>query len=176
MAYFFEPLALVVWVFWRLLASVDQIIYWVALIVVCIILVVRLMPFGQEKKSNSKYDYTYEPLDRVGHWQKLLSEAPLGTVESENLRKNLQKVMNSVFTQNEIANSKELSDRLLSDNELLSEEARHFLSSTRQKEWFSLFLPGWLRKRVRISTYREYALIEEILRSMEADLEINIDE
>ena len=176
MVYFFEPIALVVWVFWRLLSSIDQSIYWVTMIVICIILIVRLMPFGHERSSNSKYDYTYEPLDRVGYWQKLLSEAPLGTVESNNLRENLKKILNSVLAQNERTNSNELSDRSLLDNELLSKEVRLFLDSSKENKRFSANIPGWLRKRMKISTYLEYALIDEILKLMEADLEISYDE
>lgn len=173
----FEPAALLLWIFWRILSSIDQSLYWGTLIVLCTILVINLIPFGKRRHSRSKYDYNYEPPDQVGYWLKLLSSDSLNSYENDYLRVNLWKLLVAVYAKNERLNSKELTERLFLDDNLLSSEARSFLYSSRnKKQIFSFYLSGWLRKLVRISPYQEYALIDEIINLMEAELEISYEE
>lgn len=177
MTYFIEPVALLVWVFWRIFSSLDQGIYWVVLIVICAILVARLLTLGRQRTPPSRYSSTYEPADRVEHWRLLISNASLGRYESKFLRDSLKRLLIAVITADERPNSHEISERLLLEDEFLSPEARRFLFPSKEKETsLSFFIPEWFRKRARIFNDQKYALIEEFLKSMETDLEISNEE
>ena len=100
-----EPVVLILWLFWRIISSVDQSIYWVILIIFCTILVIRIIPYRKERTSNSAYDYSYTPVSRVEYWQKLIIDADLGKNESEYLRDSLKELLINVISQAERSGS-----------------------------------------------------------------------
>src|SRR5512146_1253383 len=91
----FEPVSMLFWAAWRILSSVHQNIYWIILVLICSIPVIRLIPF-RRYTSGSAYREAYSPIDRVEDWLRLMKNAPLGMAETEYLRDGLKRLLISV--------------------------------------------------------------------------------
>jgi len=182
MAYIIQPIAVLFWAAWRALASVDQNIYWVLLVVFCAILVLRLIPEGKDRSASSAYNNTHKPLNRVEFWQAVFKDAALGKKESDFLRDNLRQLLLAVVAQTERSDLTESGEIIANEQAPLSPAARRYLfTSSERRGVFSRYdhrairflAPRWFRKRTRIFVRQDETLIDEILRQMEADLEIS---
>ncbi|MFC1879018.1 hypothetical protein ACFLZW_03810 [Chloroflexota bacterium] len=182
MANIIEPVALLFWAVWQIIASVDQIIYWTALIVFCVILVFRLIPFRKDKTPNSSYNHTYKELNRVEFWQILFKEAVRGKNGSEDLRDSLMKLLLAVVDQKGRVEPAE-STLIKPDKNILLPPALHkylfppsrknrFLSIGPLSD-FKLLIPRWQRRRTGEFNHKDNTAIKELLSWMEDDLEIN---
>jgi uncharacterized membrane protein len=96
MTNFIEPIALLCWAAWRIVASVDQSFYWMILIVICAVLVIRLIPMKNDHSTSPAYTYKYESPNRVEYWQTLIRESFFGEEEGERLRGSLEKLFRLV--------------------------------------------------------------------------------
>jgi len=177
-----EPVVLILWLFWRILSSVDQSIYWVVLIIFSSILVIRIIPYRKEQPSNTAYDYSYTPVNRVEYWQKLLIEADLGKNESEYLRDSLKELLISVITQVRRSDSSNPEEIIAERSASLPLEARRYLFPPGGKNGtfymdhqrnLRFFIPGWIRRWARKYVLEDYGLIDETINWMETELEIN---
>ena len=77
-----EPVALMFWAFWRLLSSVDQNVYWVLLVFLCLILAIRTLPPEPEIHPEASYIDRQKNIGRVGFWRSKITAASLKRVRT----------------------------------------------------------------------------------------------
>src|SRR5512143_1734479 len=97
MRYFIEPIALLLWAGWNVLASVHQSVYWGLLILGAVILVIRLVPWSQEKLPAPSYAHKPAPPGRIERWQQLIRNGGSGSQKAQELRLALQQLLTSVI-------------------------------------------------------------------------------
>lgn len=163
--YVIAPIALLFWAFWRVISSVDQTIYWILLIVTCALLVLRIIPSVREETPNPAYNAKKKSLNRVEHWQKLMKDAALGKDESKRLCESLEALLVNVAAQEEQSETTAIKDAIA--------EAKFPLALSKQRSL--LFGPRWFRPWVSKFFPQDYTLIDETLRWMESELELNHD-
>jgi hypothetical protein len=182
MNYIIEPIALLFWAVWRIISSVDQNLYWIALIVICAILVIRLIPSEKDSPPSPTYIYTYKPPNRVEYWQTIIDESRLGKHKSEYLRNRIKELTMTVISQVEQPATTELDEIVAAGIPSLPPEARQYLfpsngedgiSSMKDQLNHNVFLPRWLRKWRRKYIHQNNATMDEVLTWMETELEIN---
>lgn len=179
MANIIEPVAVLFWLIWRTIASVDQSIYWTILIILCSILVIRLIPTEKENAQNPKYEYKYKSINRVEHWQTLIKNASLGKDETENLRGNLKRLLESAIGQEEKYDPTDLEKIVAREKATLSTRAQQFLAPLKGRGHLSFInnllglSPEWLRKWMGKFVRQDTTSINEILDWMENEMEIN---
>ena len=178
------PVVLLFWAAWRVVISVDQNIYWTLLIVFCAILAFRLIPARNGKSPDSAYNHRYRRLDRVEYWQRLMLDAAFDVKEWANLRDELQKLHIDSTTEAERLDSTVLGEINLKEKDSLSPKAQCYLYSQRGELGkapkkhqlnFMFLAPKWLRKRTRRYLNQDDTMIDEILRKIETELEINYE-
>lgn len=181
MVYIIKPIALLCWAIWRIIASVNQNIYWVILIALCIIFIVRMIPFEDGKPSKPSYVYSYKPPTRAEYWRNLIIDSVLGKNENEKLRKNMKELLIKVISQIEGINAMK-AEKLVEKRIIhLSPSAyKYFFLSNKKGLRFQenklnniYLLPRWLRKFGRKFIHQNNSMIDEILDYMETELEIN---
>ena len=185
LTYIVEPVALLFWALWRIVASVDQHIYWFALIGFCSILIIRLLSTGNDSSSGSAYKNRDKSLSRVEHWQILIKNATLGNAESRLLRDNLKDLLISIGAQDEQSEPIELEEVLTKGEISLPLAVQRYLFSPVdrggkfsiiQKINLMFLAPRWIRKWISKFVYQDNTLIDKTLRWMEVELEINNEE
>lgn len=173
----FEPIAMLFWAAWRIVSSVHQNAYWIILIVICAIPVIRLIPFGQDMPS-SAYGDDYSSINRVEDWLMLVKNAPLGVDETEYLRNRLKRLLRSTQQLERFPSAKP-------DETSLPLTLRRFLFPTKDKHNKSpgdyrlqlLFLtPKWFRRWAGKKLQINNTEIDETLTWMESLMEINHDQ
>jgi hypothetical protein len=142
---------------------------------------IRVIPSEEGKPSKLSYSYSFRPPTRVDYWRKLLIDSVLGKNENEKIRKNIKELLVKAISQTDgisvIEAEKSVEKRVAS----LSHSAHQYLfSSTTKGMRFQgnkfnniYFLPRWLRKFGRKFTHHNNSVIDEILKYMETELEIN---
>jgi hypothetical protein len=182
MNYIIEPIALLFWAVWRIISSVDQNLYWIALIVICAILVLRMIPSEKDSPPSPSYLYTYKPPNRVEYWQTIIDESKLGKHKSEYLRNRIKELMMTVISQVEQPATTELDEIVAAGIPSLPPEAREYLfpsngedgtSSIKDQLNPNVFLPRWLRRWRSKYIHQNNAMLDEVLTWMETELEID---
>lgn len=99
--YVAAPLALVLWVFWRLLQSVDQTVYWILLILIVLFAglgrLIRLIEnkatvLGPTSRSDSK-----AILERVRYWRNAIRLASPGTAGPYTVEHHLGEMLAELY-------------------------------------------------------------------------------
>jgi hypothetical protein len=184
MAYIIEPVALLFWAVWRLVSSVDQNIYWMALIVLCIFLFLSLIPSENARPADSAYNDTRKSLDRIEYWQAAINQASMGEKERQHLRDSLKELLIASTAQLERQALLQIQEQNNVEMTPFSPAARRYLFpageksgvfSTNIQTSLGRLLPGRLRKWTSKYIHTDTALMEEILTYMEADLEIKLN-
>jgi len=179
-----KPIAVLLWAVWRIVASVNQNTYWMILIVVCSILVIRLIPSGKDHTPGTAYNYKHRSPNRVEYWQTLVKDAILGEEEIERLRDNLKRLWMSGLVQEKRSDPAELEKLIETGAVPLSRETRDFLFppkgingifSLRQRLDIESFIPKWFRRWAGKFTRQDTASMDEILERMEIEMEITHD-
>lgn len=179
----FEPIAMLFWAAWRILSSVHQNIYWIILVLICSIPVIRLIPF-RRYTSGSAYREAYSPIDRVEDWLRLMKNAPLGMAETEYLRDGLKRLLISA-QQLERFPSMKADQMAVPEAVSLPLVVRRFLFPAKEKDKMSsgdfrlqlLFLtPKWFRRWAGKPFQIDNPAIEETLTWMESLMEISNDQ
>jgi hypothetical protein len=182
MVYVIEPVAVLFWIIWRAVTSVDQKLYWIILILFCAILLIRFITSEKDTAPSSAYNYTHNSPHRVEYWQTILEDAGLGKNESEYLHDRLEKLFLAVVAQTERADSAGSGEINAEEKISLSPAAQQYLfppmpkvgrPSTSRRLNIMFLLPRWLRKRARKFIHQDNTLINEILTWMETELEIH---
>ena len=181
MDYVIEPIALLFWAIWRIISSVDQIVYWVVLIVFCAFLIIRLIPSEKDNSSNPVYNQIYKPPNRVEYWQTLIDESMLGKNKSEYLRNRMKELVITIISQVEQPAITDVDEMVATGIPSLPPAARQYLFPPNGKDGISsikdqlnnnVFVPRWLRRWRRKYIHQNNAMLDEILKWMETELEI----
>ena len=171
------------WAAWRLISSVHQNVYWMILILICSIPVIRLIPF-RRNTSSSAYRDEYSPPNRVQDWLTLMKNASLEMSEAEHLRSNLKKLLISIH-QLERFHPMKSEEIVVPEAASLPLAVRRFLFPAQGKyKTFSrdyrlhvLFLtPKWFRRWASKLFQIQNTEIEETLTWMESQMEISNDQ
>lgn len=179
-----EPIALMCWAVWRIVSSVDQNALWIILIVFCSILVIRLVLSGKGTPPSSAYPDLDSSPNRVEYWRTTIKDSALGKKESECLRDNLKELLITVLAEAERSDSADLEEIVAKGQVSLPLAAQRFLIPQKAKrEKYSLFhqlnvkyfAPRWLRIWTMKLFRQDNTLTDEILRWMEAELEISYE-
>lgn len=179
-----EPIAILCWAVWRIVASVNQNIYWMILIFVCTLLLIRLIPSGKANLPNPAYTYRHKPPSRVEYWQTLIRDAVLGKDKTEYLGDNLKKLFFSAFAKIEQSHPRNMQEIMATRKISLSLKAQSLLLSQKGTEGgrFSnhrLDVFTIISKRVRKwagkFARRDAAAISEILEYLETEMELGHD-
>lgn len=182
--YIVRPVALLFWALWRVVSSVHQNVYWVVLIVLCLILIMRIIPPGKETSSRSIYNDRDKSLARVEYWQTLMKEAIPGNDKNRLLRENLRNLLNSVTSENGQIARNDLEKIITSGEAPISPAAQQYIFppgkrdskfSIKQKITILFLTPKWLRKWTGKFIHQDYSSIDETLRWMESELEIDYE-
>lgn len=177
-----EPVAFLFWAAWRIVASVNQNIYWMVLLVICAILLLRLVPAGEDGAPRPAYNYRYESPNRVEYWQRLIEDARLGKDEMEQLRDSLKKLSKSVSAQGSQPEPSALEEIWETGNSPWSSRARRFLFPSKEQVGllsigrgfgFPSFIPRRLRRWAGKFIPQDTAPMDEILEWMENEMEIS---
>lgn len=180
-----EPVALLFWAIWRILASVDQNVYWTILIVLCAALMLRLVPSGKDFSPRPAYNYEYKSLDRVEYWRRLMKEAASGKDGNENLHHSLENLLMSTIAQADHSLSTDPAEAVASGQVSLPPAIRRFLllpgeeqeALSGHHQFNPLVLASkWFRRWAGPRDRQDRALVEEVLQWMESYLEISHDQ
>jgi hypothetical protein len=178
------PVAAVLWAAWRVIISVDQSVYWGALIVLYSLVMVRLLPRGQSGPSNPGDHRRHEPRTQVEHWRGLIENAALGEEQHAALRDSLKTLLASTVGQRERSSAAELERELKSNQIALPPAAREYLfpASTRHRRHFGShavdpfsWTRRWLHRWTNKGRGSEYRTLDELLGWMESSMEIKDD-
>lgn len=179
----FEPIAVLFWAAWRIVSSVHQNIYWTILIVICLILMIRVIPF-RKNASGPAYGDEHPLPNRVEDWLRLMKNASLGMDETDYLRDSLKRLLISIDQLDGFHTMKPDETAMLEAG-LLPETVHRFLfpakgirnmfSGDHRLQVLSL-TPKWFRRWASKVFQIDNPAIEETLAWMESLMEINNDQ
>ena len=184
MANIIEPIAVLCWVFWRIIASVNQSIYWSILILICLMLMLRLIPIENDNRLNPTYTYKYKSPNRVEYWQTLINESILEREKSERLRVNLENLLTSVNAKPGRTGSKDSDEVIANGQRQLSLRATRLLFPQKQRDGAFILDGRFDIKSLIPKRFQRWAgkfvpqdtiAIAEILEYMETEMEMSHD-
>ena len=183
--YLIEPIALVLWLIWRTLLSVDQSLYWGLLVLLCAMGMLALIPRSDSDTSASPGQEPQAPGARLERWQALFHEAARGGGEEESLRLRLRSVLAAVIGADGQPDPAELERELASRKLRLPPRAQQYLfpsaperngPTLHGRQHFLSQARASLRRLTGKSTVADDAAIQELLGWMESMMEISHDE
>jgi hypothetical protein len=178
------PLAAVLWAAWRVIISVDQSVYWGALIVLYSLVMIRLLPRAQSSPSNPGGHHKHEPRTQVEHWRALIENATLGDEQRAALRDSLKTLLASTVSQHERSSAAEREHELTSNQIGLPPASHQYLFAAPSRDSGLLGSRAmdpfsWIRRQLRRWTKTgrssEYRTLDELLGWMESSMEIKDD-
>ena len=171
MDYFIEPIALMCWTAWRMITSVDQQVYWAMFIVLCAIFILyNLLPV-KEAVPRSLYAERQILPGRVEQWQRLMNDSADGPKEAEQFRRSLNDLVMRIIAKDEGTDPVDIDSLAAEGRDSLPPEIQVFLFADESRKMTAY--PKWLRKWLSKPDKREIAMINETLRWMENELEID---
>jgi hypothetical protein len=179
-----EPIATLLWAAWRVITSVDQGIYWAALIAVYMILMILILPRASGGQVNPAYRHRPAPRIQVERWQALLQGASVGDEEGALLRDNLLSLLASTLGQERPLPPDELERELASKRISLSPAARAYLfpAATKARHLSNAHhargaagTPRWFRRWMHRAAFPDHDAVDELLQRMESIMEITDD-
>ncbi|HLO15543.1 MAG TPA: hypothetical protein VK206_11985 [Anaerolineales bacterium] len=174
----FEPIAVLFWALWRIIASVHQNYFWMILILISSMLLIRFIPFTRNTSGSAYPDERSSP-NRVEDWLRLMKNASDGTEETEFLRDSLKRLLISIY-QVEQPHYMKMDEGVMPEAALLPEIVHRFLFPTKRKHncrsQILLFIPKWIRNWASKVFQIDNPPIEETLEWMESVMEINNDQ
>lgn len=178
------PLAAVLWATWRVIISIDQSVYWGALIVMYSIVMIRLLPRAHKSPSTPGDHHRHEPRTQVEHWRALIENAALGHEQRAALRNRLRALLASTVSQRERASAAEQEHELTSNQISLPPAAHRYLFAaptasggpfrSHPVDRFS-WARQWLRRLTKKGRASEYKTLDELLGWMESRMDIKDD-
>lgn len=170
-----EPIAILLWLIWRIATSIGQHIYWVILIVLCLYFMLRLVPYENSNSLAPAYNYEYRPPSRVEYWQLLMKDAIRGKVKVENLRDALKDLLCSIIAHTDRAYPASLEQRVKSGPSPLPVGAHRFVFPPEKIHRLHLLshVPWWFQMRVGKYHSQDNTSISELIQWMEFVMEIN---
>jgi len=164
--YVITPLAAIGQAAWQMISSIDQTIYWIFLVAICISMTIRIIPKKKKDQTSSAYRYNYKPPNQYQHWLTTFKDSELGPNEREFLRQNLQELYEGF-----IADQSQLES--YPEGSTLPPAAKQFLFNQAGKpKTIAYILPKKLRRLAGSYFYKDHTSIDELLTWMETHLEI----
>ncbi len=180
-----QPIAVSLWLAWRLVTSVDQSTYWALVVLICCIWLVRVLPPGRTKQDARPLKDVQQPITHISQWQALFHNAAQSDAGEAALREHLQELLKEVVGDSEHASASDLERRLLS-NRLSppSTVSEYLFPPAPAGSWLSLdrlrSLPvrcaRWARRSLGMPTGPDTATIGELLSWMESMMEMRDDQ
>ena len=175
-----QPVAFVFWALWRVIASVDQIIYWYLLICLSVFFLVRQIP--NEPQENSAYSHHAGGMVKgAQRWHNLLQTALDSPEKRLQLRRELELMLITGLVLQDRSDRETVKQRLAEKAYPFPSEVYDYFypdenrwiarlqESLRQSGWV---LPGWLH----LDKKKYQQTILGILQWMENTLEAPYDE
>jgi hypothetical protein len=94
--YVIDPITRILWLVYRTLRSVDQMAYWLLLIFVVLLLIIRMLPITAEYSIKPAYKSSNKKNDRVMYWETLIKAAEGDKYERLRLQRSLQTLSQSI--------------------------------------------------------------------------------
>jgi hypothetical protein len=179
-----EPIALLCWAAWRVVSSVDQMYYWMVLIVICLLLVSRLDLSREDVAPRSAYRHDPLPLSRLEHWKRLIEGGALGGNTQAYLREGLKVCFWNIAAPLDRANETPRDELIADAKASLPPNVRGFLyppdgrdvtSTGSRQPCIPDMVHRWIRRQMGMFYSQNLAWIDETLRWMENELEIHND-
>ena len=180
-----EPVALVAWAIWRVIASVHQEVYWAGLIIVCLAFLIRMLPPGRSAAHDPAYQRRPMPRARVERWQALFEEAALGEDAKAALREALVDLIAGTISDDQQLAPSEVMERLRTGMVPLPPAAYQYLFpgparddglAGRLRHAAVSGGPRWLRRWIHEEADPHRRTLDELLHWMEWNMEIKHDE
>jgi hypothetical protein len=177
-----QPIAVVFWLVWRVIASVNQKFYWGVVIAAALFLVIRLFPKDLPQPREDSGSDTLNQDNGFFPWHAAFTSACSSVYELEHLRKRILDLYVSVAHQTDRIDLKEAEEMVKSRQIPLSEAGRSILLPEKGKRRpFSIML------KIRVALLRAalgkgrgtklpeiiHDPIDEMLTLMEDKAEIN---
>jgi len=176
-----EPLVLVIWLIFRVIASVDQKIYWGILVFLSCYLIIRNFVVKTESSTGFAKTLPKEPVRGVEFWRSAFESA---TYEKENfhlLRQNMKDLLVSAVMQKEHLTNTQ-AQTALDDKQLpLPDSVYAFIYPPKSSgnswgknfnSWVAQHIPVALRRWNSGAAREHYQSINEVLQWMETYLEM----
>jgi hypothetical protein len=168
-----EPIAMLGWVAWRIVISVDQSIYWMLLLIICSIIFVHFAFSGKGPLPKSAYQDSSSVPGRLEFWRQLIEQAALGNSERAALQEKITQLYVDGLGE-QAALEQAAHPRLQEWVILPGQERRSFSILPGLNTIFPA--PKWLRRWLNHILPPDYTLIDEILTRVERELEITYEE
>lgn len=169
-----QPIALLIWAAWRVVASVDQQVYWGLVIAVGFILMGQLLVPRSRHASRSAYAHDGLPTTRFDHWRRLIDEAADGLTERERLRRAMVDLLQAISDEKNSPEINVLDERRWEPRRPPPKVVlEHLYPKANQVDQPILeFVPRWVRRRIGKIRQREDTWIKETIAWMESELDI----
>jgi hypothetical protein len=179
---FVQPIALFLWAAWRVMASVNQNVFWTLLLTGGLIPLIWMIFSAKGSVARSAYHQEPLPPGRVEHWEFLLSGANSSQKSRERLREEWGELLQSVMAHSNRADTVDYSGGDNTYIESLPEGLRRIVKpagrreSVPQIQRILQLLPESVRPRLERNTKTDDRWIRESLRWMESELDIPYDD
>ncbi len=180
-----EPVAVVAWAIWRVVASVHQEVYWAGAIILCLAFLIRMLPPGRSAAHGPAYHLKPMPRARVERWQVLFKDAALGDEEKAALRDALADLVAAAVSDGQQLALSEVKERLKTGMVPLPPAAYQYLFpgpagdgglAGRLRHAVLSGGPRWLRRWIHEADDSNHCPLDELLHWMEWNMEIKHDE
>ncbi len=187
---FITPIALVLWLCWRIVRSVDQQVYWIGLIfavvIYCLIRLYRWVQ-GVETVEQTQSPDSNAALEQISYWRTAIRLTGFKIDPANNLEHNLAKTLAALYASKQLhVAPHEIYSALEQRRMPLPEPVYTFLfpaqssGAKRSVKQILRNLRDMPRKQIRRWTGREkaeyYQLLEQVLKFMESVMENEHDD
>ncbi len=178
-AYLVHPVAISLWAIWRIIISVDQIVYWILLVALCALLMIRVFSANDHTPPPPTIEQSAkQQRTRIDHWLGLFRSAGRTRGDDAALRASLRQLVTATISQADRPVGPDLAQALAARHIPLPPRVREYLQiggTSESPPSRSLSLAARLRRWVGRPAAHDNAAIEEVLRWMETVMEINHD-
>lgn len=164
-AFLIDPIARILWLFYRTILTVDQKVYWILLALSVLIVGLRLIPGRQETPYRQAYRGSRRVVDRVAYWDGLLQSAADQPAGRDALRRELNTLSRSIDSANQRDEPEEISLPPLKAGPW-----QRLRAAWRQSRLFKWLYPPRSSRKTKFDKQ-----VETILNGIENKLEINHD-
>lgn len=178
-AYVVSPVAISLWAVWRIIISVDQSVYWVLLIALCCLLMLRVFSVHVGGPlPEAEQPATQQPT-RVDHWRRVFREAGRTQEGEATLRGSLRNLLAATVRQAEKPVIDDLGQALAALHVSLPPRVRQYLAIDehgQERPSRSFPLVARLGRWLRGAAGDDEKVIDEVLQWMEDTMEIKRDQ
>lgn len=122
-----QPIMLIFWAVWRIILSVNQKIYWGALLAICFYLAIRMIPTDFPHPQHESEDHHSQAQNGYPSWLILLTSIMSDISVLENLNKKIIDLYISVMAQRYKITSEDADKLTRSKNTSFPEKSQFFL-------------------------------------------------